>query len=265
MSDNYKRFSLEKINEFIKNKGICLSNEYLNNKSKLLFKCKFAHEWFATWSNIKKGKWCPYCKTLSGETITRSYFEAAFNEKFPKCKPDWLIGPKNYKLELDGFCEKLKIAFEHQGLQHYEINQFSKNLEGLKKIQLHDKIKKDLCIKNNINLIIIPQISKLTSIENLKDIIYNIFNIKMDTININHQPKDYLNKYKEIAISKGGSCISLNYINSSIKLEFKCKNNHIWKSLPFNISKGSWCPQCSYDHKKINFKNQYTNILAHNL
>lgn len=41
--------------------GQCLSSEYLNNSSKLIWKCKNGHIWEATPKNIKKGRWCPFC------------------------------------------------------------------------------------------------------------------------------------------------------------------------------------------------------------
>ena len=28
------------------------------------------------------------------------------------------------------------------------------------------------------------------------------------------------------------------------KLKFKCKEGHVWESLPQPIEKGSWCPYC---------------------
>ena len=41
--------------------GYCISTEYKNNRIHLLWKCKEGHEWIATPSNIKRGKWCPRC------------------------------------------------------------------------------------------------------------------------------------------------------------------------------------------------------------
>ncbi|MDE2425695.1 MAG: hypothetical protein KGO96_07295 [Elusimicrobia bacterium] len=46
-----------------------------------------------------------------------------------------------------------------------------------------------------------------------------------------------------IANKKGGWCLSIAYINASIKLKWKCKKNHIWETNYNNIRR-SWCPRC---------------------
>ena len=41
--------------------GKCLSTEYKNQKTKLLWECDQGHRWETSASNIKKGTWCPHC------------------------------------------------------------------------------------------------------------------------------------------------------------------------------------------------------------
>lgn len=41
--------------------------------------------------------------------------------KFKKVRPWWLINHETgFFLQLDGYCEKLKFAFENDGIQHHE-------------------------------------------------------------------------------------------------------------------------------------------------
>lgn len=73
--------------------------------------------------------------------------------KFLKVKLPCLKG-----LELDGYNEENGIAFEYQGIQHY-IHQphFQRNGENDFYEQIkRDKIKVELCSKNNIKLLIVP-------------------------------------------------------------------------------------------------------------
>jgi hypothetical protein len=57
---------LEKLKEIAKNKGgLCLSEYYVSNKFKLKFKCNQGHEWLASPSHIKTGRWCPVCKGIN--------------------------------------------------------------------------------------------------------------------------------------------------------------------------------------------------------
>lgn len=112
--------------------GECLSEEY--SSKKMHFKCKFNHEWFAKPYNIlKKDSWCPICASGLYERICRLYFETLFEKQFVKIKPDWLINKAGNPIELDGYCEELKIAFEHNGKQHYEKVNFNNKISNLEK------------------------------------------------------------------------------------------------------------------------------------
>ena len=41
--------------------GKCLSVEYINNKTKMLWQCKSGHQWETVLGVIKRGHWCPSC------------------------------------------------------------------------------------------------------------------------------------------------------------------------------------------------------------
>lgn len=42
--------------------GECLSKQYVNCKTKMLWQCKNGHKFQSTPDNIKQGRWCPYCR-----------------------------------------------------------------------------------------------------------------------------------------------------------------------------------------------------------
>ena len=42
-------------------RGKCLSETYVNSKSKLKWQCEYWHIWKNTLYHIRKGQWCPYC------------------------------------------------------------------------------------------------------------------------------------------------------------------------------------------------------------
>jgi predicted metalloprotease len=51
---------------------------------------------------------------------------------------------------------------------------------------------------------------------------------------------------QQVAENRGGKCLSEFYINNSTKMEWICKNNHIWKATFQNIKNGgTWCTICS--------------------
>ena len=48
-----------------------------------------------------------------------------------------------------------------------------------------------------------------------------------------------------LAKLKGGKCLSKQYINSKIPLQWQCIKGHIWKATTNNVKRGTWCPYCA--------------------
>jgi hypothetical protein len=138
--------------------GECLSKEYINNEIHMQWKCKENHTWFAKFSSLKNANtWCPYCFNRS-EKLCREILEEYTGLQFASIRPNWLKnGVSGHNLELDGFCEDLRLAFEYQGKQHYEyIPHFHRNEGDFERQQERDKLKLELCKKHNIDVLIIP-------------------------------------------------------------------------------------------------------------
>lgn len=132
--------------------GECLSIEYKGTKHKLLWRCKYLHEWESAPAHIIRGTWCPDCK-YKNESMCRKLIEEYTNKKFPRSRPSWLGG-----LELDGYCKELNLAFEYNGKQHYEYSDFFHrgDMENLHERMEDDILKLRLCVENNVILIVIP-------------------------------------------------------------------------------------------------------------
>ncbi|WP_373322126.1 zinc-ribbon domain-containing protein [Paraburkholderia adhaesiva] len=45
--------------------GECLSERYVNNETKLRWRCAKGHEWEAVPASVIKGSWCPQCAILN--------------------------------------------------------------------------------------------------------------------------------------------------------------------------------------------------------
>lgn len=153
-NDGYKH-TIEKCQQVAEQRGgKCLSTEYKNNSNKMLWECDKGHQWESCFKNIKNNNgWCPYCSGYRSEELARTLMEELYGEKFQKVRPEWLGG-----LELDGYNEDLKIGFEYNGIQHYQyIPHFHRNgIEDLYKQQKNDHKKYEICKKQGIHLIVIP-------------------------------------------------------------------------------------------------------------
>lgn len=217
--------------------GKCISKEY--KTTSLEFECYFKHRWKASVGNIiNNNSWCPVCSNSLGERICRLYFETIFNKKFPTTYPKWLKNSNGKQLELDGYCEEMHLAFEHQGKQHYTPTSFGNKFPEFDVIINNDKQKQELCRVNNIKLILIPELFGLLKINDLKNFIKNqcfIFSIKLpnnyDNIIIDYN-KVYLsnndeinfNKIKEKLFNNNYSILDNIYVGTSGKYTVKCNN-----------------------------------------
>lgn len=241
--------------------GKCLSKKYINNKIKLKFKCAEGHIWEVKANHVQRGVWCPICISNISEELTRSYFETIFNKKFPKCKLPWLINSRGNKMELDGYCEELGIAFEYQGQQHYFNIHFYHQGRSLKERKEDDELKELACKKRGINLIKIPYHIKY---EKIYDFLISELKKKKIKIPQHREVKYYdldafrhsyaslkLEELKLVAKNKGGLCLSKKYFGNKNKLKWQCLKGHIWEAKPNGIISGQWCPFCG-GTKKLN-------------
>ena len=194
-----KRLSQSEFKSFLDSKNMELLDVYIDSKTPILCKCKKCnYVWRAGGLNYIKtfDATCQNCdnKKLFSERICRYIFELVFKEKFIKTRIN-VCGIGGGKLELDGYCEKLKIAFEHNGPQHYKPKIYgSNNEENLQDKFLiqtqNDKIKKEWCDKNGITLMVIKELGKYTKEKTLHKIIKtqcppNLLPLNFDNLNFN--------------------------------------------------------------------------------
>lgn len=156
------KHSLEYIKNKFQERGYTLtSTEYVSCDEKLQFTCSKGHETEISYSKLRRGRGCNCC-FFKNEQKCREILEAYFNTKFPKRRPSWMN-----RLELDGYCEELGIAFEYNGEQHYEYNPFFHRggLDDFNKIVSNDKLKLVYCKENKVTLLVIPHTVKFNDLE----------------------------------------------------------------------------------------------------
>ncbi len=151
---------------------ISTSKKYIYVNMKYKWQCGACKNiWEARPTHVLRGHWCPNCMKGFNERICRCYFEAIFEKEFPTTTLNDVFLDKtilekyqiefgDYKIEkmhLDGYNRELKLAFEYNGLQHYEYNSFFHSTEKrFKKQQKRDQIKRKICKENGIILIEVP-------------------------------------------------------------------------------------------------------------
>jgi hypothetical protein len=261
------RLTIEEMQEIANNRGgKCLSKNYKNNRTLLQWQCAEGHRWEAKPDHIVRGRWCPQCSSGLGERICRAFFEQIFQRNFSKTRPEWLINNKGNQMELDGYCEELNLAFEHQGEQHYSTKvHFIRSEDELKQRQKDDQLKLTLCKQKGITLIHVSEIPSRLSIENIKEFIkeeckannislpnnFDFIQIDLKPAYISTLAKEMLSQLQTIARERGGKCLSNYYVNDNTKLLWECAEGHQWEAIPNSIKNGRWCPICIGKHQTI--------------
>ena len=256
-----KRQTIEDMHEIAKKRnGKCLSKKYIDSKSKLKWQCSEGHTWNSIPFSIKRGSWCPQCGFFYSEELCRTTFEQLFNKKFSRNKPIWLINSINERMELDGYCKSLNMAFEYNGKQHYKLNYYTRTKEELNKRKLDDKLKSKLCKKNGIHLFVITYKNNLLELPKLiktksKLIGLNVSNINFKkNIDFNkvYQHKTKLKNLQNVAKRKNGKLLSNKCINNRSRLQWECAEGHVWEASYDGIMhKNTWCPKCAGQIKTI--------------
>lgn len=234
--------------------GKCLSNAYVRSTHKLRWECAQGHSWEASPGNVKnRGSWCPECKISLREAICRTTFEQLFGVPFPKSRPEWLRSAEGQLLEFDGFNETLRIAFEHQGEQHFRPGIFSTGQSELNRRQALDELKRIKCLERSIALI---EVNYWDDLEKLPEIIetklteasrhfpevdwHKEVDFNAAYVHVNH-----LKNMQAIAVKKGGKLLSERYLGSREQLNWSCAEGHTWWASPHTVKSGHWCNRCA--------------------
>jgi hypothetical protein len=140
--------------------GKCLSTTYKNVDTYMKWRCKEGHVWTAIFDHMRRGTWCPDCVNNKTEKLCRKIIEELTGKKFSSVRPDFLQNINTGRnLELDGYNEEMKLAFEYNGIQHYKYrpDYFHKGGEHLFiDQQENDKLKIQMCNNLGIKVIVIP-------------------------------------------------------------------------------------------------------------
>jgi hypothetical protein len=260
-----KLHSIELMRETaIKRGGKCLSTVYKGLNEKLEWQCCDEHIWEATPRNILHcNSWCPKCRGNVGEELVRATLIEAFGKPFERTRrEEWLRGR-----ELDGYNSEMKLAFEYQGIQHFQRVPHFHREDGQFELQLaRDAQKREDCKNAGVTLL---EISHKVKFEDLRSVVRKmLIDLKFSIADAILTDTEFYNlsragSYsdtrlelaKTIAIAKGGVCLATKYISFGFKMPFKCREGHEFRASLQDISQPlsrgpRFCPTCGGTQQK---------------
>jgi len=114
-----------------------------------------------------KGSFKRKSRESAGEAECRRVIENLTGKSFPKKRPDFLRNEiTRSNLEIDCYCDELKLGIEYNGPQHYYYNpHFHASKDAFYNSKYRDELKARLCAKNGVKLIVVPYTVDINDIE----------------------------------------------------------------------------------------------------
>ena len=223
--------------------GEIIKNWYEDGRLMLTVRCPNLHEYIVAGTTVKRGHGCEICQH-KGERVVRAFLEHNLGIDLPSSRPSWLQKEttKGGRLQLDGYSESNKIAFEYQGPRHQHPSQIKR-----------DQYKAERCEKHGVKLITIQYREKVFP---LKDWIPTLEKVLTDNdldsrFGEVRVPENaiFFAEYKslqELAESVGWTLLTPNYLGESVPHKWKCSvpEHPPFPMEPSRFRKGVRCSKC---------------------
>ncbi len=243
--------------------GRCLSTEYVNADTRLLWACGAGHRWTATPASIKSGHWCSACahnqrlelkalqqlaRERGGKCLSTTYINNRYSLLWEcKRRHRWKAAPANVKGgkgKRGTWCLKCYNLRRRFGTKDSveRMSQLARGRGGLclsseyinSKTKLLWQCEKGHCwsavpvsVKQGSWCPVCARNQKLT-----------------------------LEGFRSVAARKGGRCLSDLYINKDRPLRWQCALGHRWSARPGKIKSGTWCAQCANLRRRSRWKRE---------
>ena len=238
--------------------GKCLSKKYVNNRTKLKWKCSENHKWTAPPAGVTKGKWCSKCavnlrrhsiekmqvqaEKHGGRCLSKKYINSKTKLKW-KCDKGHRFDASPNHIIQGRWCPTCgyKKAAESRTKPFERYKVFAKKKRG--------KCISDSC-SNNLEKLV-WECRKGHQWKATPNDVCNhgtwcpvCANKKMSRNRMLS-----LEDMHVLAGKRKGKCLSKRYYGVTEKLVWECELKHKWKTSPNSIKQGSWCPVCARKKK----------------
>lgn len=263
--------ALDKLIRLASNRGgTCLSAGWLGYRKKHRWRCSAGHEFEATPEQIPDWvEWCAECRGTGGsfgERLCRAVLERMFCTAMRRRRPEWLsVGLNGARLELDGYAEAERIAFEYNGPQHYGVvHGLRYTAVRVEEQRQRDEAKARLCRERGVRLIVVPEFTDMGSLTGCLDqveyaVLWAGLAIPREWKRPSGLPELWsplerlfgaagLADLRRIAAERGGVLVSGTASFATDPLMWRCASGHTFSMIAWNVqAQGAWCKHCKRD------------------
>jgi hypothetical protein len=236
--------------------GECLSNRYVNSRTKLRWKCSAGHAWEATPNSVKAQQWCPHCARVARLSL-KAMIAIAASRKGHCLSAEYV----NVETPLSWECQASHVwtATPHSIRHGSWCPQCARNQRlKLEEMQALARERGGRCLSekyvNNHSALLweCKQGHKWKAQpSNVKPRKHKAGTWCLACFNLRRQfrTKGSIEKMQAVARKRAGTCLSKEYVNSKTKLLWQCEKSHQWRATPGSVVTGSWCPTCARNQR----------------
>lgn len=235
------------------------------------WRCGKGHVFWRPFNTIfHQRTFCPICSQGLSERICQGAAEQLFGTPFKKTKLRGVRGVGGRYLELDAYSESLKLAIEHNGLQHYQPVRFGNQTEieaakCFRKQQEHDRRRREFCRANGITLIEVPALGRQLKTDDLKGFIraecqkanfklpdsFDRVHLKLDAHHLATTAEEMWERVLKRVRETGYTLKTANYPGANGRLSLLCKSGHEYTSRLANFLRGHTCRRCLIQQRAV--------------
>lgn len=220
--------------------GVCLSREYLRQRTRMRWRCAHDHEWEAEGDEILRGSWCPFC---SGRRTDLAALQALAAERGGECLSttagrksdphDWRCDKGHTWSETPSALRRGKWCPTCTG----------KAPVTLATLRAWAQARGGECLAE--------QYLGTASHVPWRCEFGHVWETTPATIkrgswcpHCSGRFSMTLQQLKAMARERGGRCLATSY-DSHKHVRWRCAEGHTWSALPSKIAAGGWCPYCA--------------------
>jgi hypothetical protein len=232
--------------------GECLSTIYVNANTPLLWKCSSGHVWKTSSNKIRMGSWCKECfrpsvnltklknlaETRNGKCLSTTYINNTSKLRW-QCSEGHIWSASWQSVNQGNWCPKCGTKRAHD-LQRFTIQ------------HCHDiaTINNGYCLSTEYVNSDTKYIWKCNenhtwSASYASIAINKTWCLVCANVKNGKDKRNTIENARNLAHSKGGECLSTEYVTAFSKLTWLCNLcNESWNATYNNIQRGKWCPHC---------------------
>jgi hypothetical protein len=240
----------------IRKGGRCISTVYVNSVAPLLWECAAGHRWETVPSNIRKGSWCPECagvrrRTLEemqqvaesrGGSCLSNNLQTVTQKLTWRCSTGHEWQARASSIIAGNWCP---FCARNQRLTIDEMERIAQVSGGRCLSTAYKNGRSPLLWECQLGHRWKACPAKVKSGSRRK----GTWCLACYGLRRKFHSRQSIERMKAVAISRGGKCLSAEYLNSKCKMIWECARGHVWQALPVSVVHGTWCPVCARNQR----------------